>query len=112
LLILAIGPAFVALTAAAHVWAPPAAKVFTLIALAFAAIAAGLTSTVHFTILIVSRERAFAQTPWLPLLISFRWPSIAYVLDILAWDVFFALSVLFAQQALVSGRLERSIRVS
>jgi hypothetical protein len=111
LLILAIGPAFVTLTAAVHVWTPLAAKVFTLTALAFAAISAGLTSTVHFMILIVSRERAFAQAPWLPLLISFRRPSIACVLDILAWDVFSALSVLFAQQAFVSGRLERSIRV-
>jgi hypothetical protein len=32
----------------------------------------------------------------MPLFLSFKWPSVSYALTILAWDVFFALSVLFA----------------
>lgn len=42
--------------------------------------------------------------------LSFRWPSVPYALDILAWDVFFALSVLFAAPAFRGNRLATSIR--
>ncbi len=34
-----------------------------------------------------------------------------YALDILAWDVFFALSMLFAALVFKGGRLERSVRI-
>ena len=47
----------------------------------------------------------------MPLLLSFKWPSVSYALDILAWDVFFALSVLFAAQVFRGNRLATSIRV-
>ena len=47
----------------------------------------------------------------MPLLLSFRWPSVSYALDILAWDVFFALSVLFAAPAFSGDRLTVAIRV-
>lgn len=50
----------------------------------------------HFTILTLSRQPEFAQLESAPLLLSFNWPSLAYALDILAWDVFFPLSVLSA----------------
>jgi hypothetical protein len=53
-----------------------------------------------------------AGLSWLPLLLSFKWPSVAYALDILAWDVFFAVSVLFAAPVFGDGRLATSIRVS
>lgn len=86
------------------------AKAFTLIALIFASLLAGLTSSVHFVILTVTHEPAFHLLPRLPLLASFTWPSIAYALDILAWDVFFALSVLFAQQAFSSAGVGAWIR--
>ena len=56
----------------------------------------------HFVILTVSREATFTEFAWAPLLLSFRWPSVAYALDILAWDVFFPLGALFS--ALVFGR--------
>jgi hypothetical protein len=36
---------------------------------------------------------------------------VAYTLDILAWDVFFALSILFAAPVFKSGRLETTIRI-
>jgi hypothetical protein len=35
---------------------------------------------------------------------------VVYTLDILAWDWFFALSILFAANAFRSGKLERSLR--
>jgi hypothetical protein len=54
---------------------------------------------------------AFANAPWLPQLLSFKWPSVPYALDILGWDVFFALSILFAAPVLSGSRLAKSIRV-
>jgi hypothetical protein len=51
---------------------------------------------VHFVILSVSRHVEFAGLAWAPLLLSFKWPSVAYALDILAWDVFVGLSMLCA----------------
>lgn len=104
-LIVAMMPLFIALMAAVHVWAPPNAKVFTLIALVFAGLLAGTTSSVHFVILIASRQAAFAALRWMQLFTSFQWPSIPYILDILAWDVFFPFSMVFAQQAFGANRL-------
>jgi hypothetical protein len=46
----------------------------------------------------------------MPLFLSFKWPSIAYALDILAWDVFFALSVLSAAPVFSGNHLATSIR--
>jgi len=47
---------------------------------------------------------------WSPFVFSFRWPSVAYALDILAWDVFFAFSMLFAAPAFKGHRLAAWIR--
>jgi hypothetical protein len=80
-------------------------------ALVFMAVIAGLTCSVHFVILTVSRQAAFAGQSWLPLFLEFRWPSVVYALDILAWDVFFPLSVLSAAPVFGGSRLATSIRV-
>ena len=61
-------------------------------------------------ILTVVCQPAFRDIPWLPLLLSFKWPSVSYALDILAWDVFFPLSVLFAAPVFSGGRLAKLIR--
>jgi hypothetical protein len=70
--------------------------VFGLAAIVFMSLLTALTVSVHFVLLTVGRQAAFSGLPWMPLFLSFTWPSVAYALDILAWDVFFALSVLFA----------------
>lgn len=47
----------------------------------------------------------------MPRVLSVKWPSVGYALDILAWDVFFALSVLFAAPVFSgSRRLAAAIR--
>ncbi|MBL7994133.1 hypothetical protein JNM05_02080 [bacterium] len=46
----------------------------------------------------------------MPLFHSFKWPSVAYTLDILAWDWFFALVILFAAPVFRSGWLELTVR--
>lgn len=110
LLIVLIAPLMVISMVAIHLYASPEDKAYSLTALAFMILLAGLTSSIHFVILTVSRQIEAAGLPWLPLFISFQWPSVAYTLDILAWDFFFALSMLFAAPVFKGGRLETTIR--
>jgi hypothetical protein len=111
ILIILTTPLMVALMVAVHAWAPAEAKVFSLLALIFVSLLAGLTFTVHFVVLTMSRQSAFAGASWMPLFLSFTWPSVPYALDILAWDVFFALGALFAAPVFGGNRLAASIRV-
>jgi hypothetical protein len=109
-LIILLMPAMVALMAAVHMWAPRSARVLSLIALIFMGLVAGLTSSLHFVILTLSRQAAFADPGWVTLVLSFNWPSIGYALDILAWDVFFSFAMLFAAPVFGGSRLALTIR--
>jgi hypothetical protein len=110
-LIISIMPAMVALMVAVHAWAPMHAKTLSLTSLVFMGMLAGLTCSVHFCILTLSRQPEFTAQPWLPLVLSFNWPSVVYALDILGWDVFFALSMLLAAPVFWGTRLAAWIRV-
>lgn len=111
LLTIAIALLMVTTLAAVHSYARPDVQGYSLMALIFMALMAGITSSVHFTILSVSRQIAAAGLPAAALLFSFRWPSVAYALDILAWDGFFALAMLCATPVFQGGRLEKTVRV-
>jgi hypothetical protein len=111
LLILGMAPVMVTLMVAVHAWAPAHAKALSLAAVVFMGLVAGLTCSVHFVILALSRHAAFTGQSWLPLFLSFQWPSVAYALDILGWDLFFALSMLCAAPVFGGSRLAVSIRV-
>src|SRR5215216_2829947 len=78
---------------------------FGLRSVIFMSLLAGVTCSLHFCILTLSRQHEFTGQSWLPLVLSFEWPSVAYALDILAWDIFFALSMLFAAPAFSGSRL-------
>jgi len=110
-LIIVMMPVMVALMVAVHSWAPPHAKTLSLTAVVFMGLLAGVTCSLHFVILTLSRQPASASQSWLPLFLSFKWPSVAYALDILAWDFFFALSMFFAAPVFGGSRLAASIRV-
>ena len=110
ILIILTVPLMVALMVAVHAWAPAEAKAFSLMAVIFMSLLAGLTVSVHFVLLTVGRLSAFVGLSWMPLFLSFTWPSVPYALDILAWDVFFALAVLFAAPAFSGNRLAVWIR--
>ena len=110
-LIITMMPAMVALMVAVHAWAPMHAKTLSLTSLVFMGMLAGLTCSVHFVILTLSRQPEFTAQPWLPLVLSFNWPSVVYALDILGWDVFFPLSMLFAALVFQGSRLATWIRV-
>jgi len=68
------------------------------LALPFMAAALALTSVVHLSILALGVRNAFA------------WPSLPYMLDIIAWDGFFALAVLLMAPAFRGAGDERTIR--
>jgi hypothetical protein len=110
ILIIALMPAVVALMVAVHAWAPGPAKTLSFIAVVFMGLVCGVTCTVHFVILTVSRQPEFTGQSWLPLILSFRWPSLAYALDILAWDILFPLSMFFAAPVFGGFRLASWIR--
>ncbi len=110
ILILAIAPAMVALMAVLHARASQVRKVFSVSAVAFMSMCAVITSCVHFSILTLSREPAFAAQPWAEQIFPFRWPSMAYALDILAWDIFFPLAALCAAVTIEGPGLLRAAR--
>jgi hypothetical protein len=111
LLILPIAPLMVVCMVAVHAYASPEVKAYSLTALVFMIILAGITSSVHFVVLTVSRQIEAAGLTMAPLFFSFKWPSVAYTSDILAWDFFFALSMLFAAPVFKVGRLEIAVRI-
>ena len=110
-LIIVMMPAMVALMVAVHAWAPMDAKTLSLTSLVFMGLLAGVTCIVHFCVLTLSRQPEFTEQSWLPLVLSFEWPSVVYALDILGWDVFFPLSMLFAALVFQGSRLAAWIRV-
>ena len=94
-----------------HAYAAPEAKAYSFSALVFMILLVGITSCVNFVILTVSRQIEAAGLTWVPLFLSYKWPSVAYALDILAWDFFFALSMLFAAPVFTGDRLEITVRI-
>jgi hypothetical protein len=111
LLILLMAPCLVASMVVVHYYAPPERRAYSLAALAFMVLLAGLTSCVHFVLIAVGRQIEATGLTWVPLFFSFKWPSVAYALDILAWDIFFPLSMLFAAPVFSGGKLEAAVRL-
>lgn len=99
-LILLIAPAMVVVTVGLHAWAPDELKSRTLLSVIFMSMCALITCCVHFAVLTLSRQPAFATTSWSALIFAFQWPSVVYALDILAWDIFFPLAALCAASAI------------
>lgn len=99
-LILAIAPAMVVFTVGLHAWAPADRRSLTRLSVIFMSMCALVTCCVHFVVLTLSRQPAFATASWSTLVFAFQWPSVVYALDILAWDIFFPLSALCAAVAI------------
>jgi hypothetical protein len=110
-LILAIVPVMVAFMVALHAWAPDECKPIALLGIAFMSMCAVVTCSVHFAILTLSRQPSVASAAWAIPVFSFKWPSVAYALDILAWDVFFPLAALCAASAVPGPGLATAARV-
>jgi hypothetical protein len=110
ILILLVMPCMVSLMVAVHAWAPAEMKVFGVLAVIFVSLAAVVTCGVHLVLLTVGRQAAFTGQPWASALLSFTWPSVAYALDVLAWDGFFAVAAIAAAMAVGGTRRTAWIR--
>lgn len=68
------------------------------LALIFLILSTAITSSVHAAVLMANRSDALKQENQVlyDYIFSFNWPSVVYALDILAWDWFFALSMITA----------------
>jgi hypothetical protein len=110
LLIILIAPAMVVFMLALYAWVSEQERAFAMGAVAFMSMCAALTSAVHFAVLTLSRQPAFSAHPWASEVFSFRWPSLAYALDILAWDLFFPIAALFAARSLRGVGLASAVR--
>ncbi|MCX6179719.1 MAG: hypothetical protein NT163_10230 [Chlorobiales bacterium] len=104
LLLIVLALLMVSIMVVIHAWALPDQKSKSLLALFFMSLLAGLTCCVHFVILLVSHQITSAN------FLSFNWPSVVYVTDVLAWDGLFGLSALFAAPLFRGDRLRSSIR--
>ena len=107
LLIIAMMPAFIVLTITIHTICGLLRRHYALAATIFVTILAALTSSVHASILVLSRDPAFAG---MSDVFSFEWPSLVYVLDILAWDFFFGFYAVFLALSFERNGLEGWIR--
>lgn len=109
-LILAIAPTMVLWAVALRAVVPPAGRGWALAAVAFMAMSAAVTCVVHWSILTLAGQPAFAGEPWAARVFAFAWPSVVYALDILAWDLLFPLAALCAAAALRGASTPSGVR--
>jgi hypothetical protein len=100
-LTLIVAPLMLVMMAAIHGRASDERKTVSAIAFAFMILMTGTTSAVHFVELTAMRQVASA---------SLVWPSPAYALELLAWDVFLGLSLAFAALTFEDNGRERRVR--
>ena len=86
--------------AAVYQLAPADHKLFGLIALIFISLFTGMTSTVHFLELTISRQTGTAEIVW---------PSQSYAAELLAWDGFLGLALIFLSFVFTSNRSDNVI---
>jgi hypothetical protein len=94
-------PPMVVVMAAIHDYASVDRKIYGVIALAFTILFAGLTSAVHFVELTAGRQLGSG---------GIVWPSPMYAVEVLAWNMFLGLALLFAAPVFDGGGLERAVR--
>jgi hypothetical protein len=100
LLIIPSSLAMVVAFAAVHRWAAPHRRLLSASALALVALTAGVTISVHAVLLTVGRQADATTLPGYDLLLSWRWPSVVFALDIVAWDLFLGVGLLLAAPVL------------
>ncbi|HTP14735.1 MAG TPA: hypothetical protein VMK13_02735 [Streptosporangiaceae bacterium] len=95
-LILVMAPVLVLLAVVIHACAPEGTKTYSMTALGWILLAAGFTMTVHLVQLTVVRRIDPSAIHGFQYLFNWHWPSMLYGVDIVAWDIFFGLALLFA----------------
>ncbi len=100
-LTLIAAPLMLVMTAALYLRASDERKTTGLLAFAFMVLTTGTTSAVHFVNLTAKRQIGSALLVW---------PSPAYALELLAWDVFLGLSLVFAAFTLKGSGRETGVK--
>ena len=111
LLIVLMAPFLVITMVAVHTYAAAELKPYSLAALAFMILLAGITSSINFALFAVTRQPTPAPALWVSSFVSSRWPPLPQALDFFAWDWFFAISMLLAAPVFRGSRLENAVRV-
>jgi hypothetical protein len=111
-LIVLMAPFLVITMVAVHAYAASEHKSYSLAALVFMIILAGITSIINFSLFSVARQPTPESSMWVAYFIPSKWPPLAQALDFFAWDWFFALSMLLAAPVFRGSRLENAIRVT
>jgi divalent metal cation (Fe/Co/Zn/Cd) transporter len=102
----------VVMMAAVYAYAPPERKTSSLTALAFTICFAVTTCSVHFVSLTLGRQTDPRALPLLSHQLSTgNWPTLAMSLDLLAWDFFLGVALVFAARVF-RGEASRWLRVS
>jgi hypothetical protein len=95
-LILVMAPILVLLAVVIHACAPDGTKTYSMTALGWMLLTAGFTMTVHLVLLTVVRRIDPSAIHGFQYLFNWHWPSVLYGVDVVAWDIFFGLALLFA----------------
>ena len=111
LLIVLMAPFLILTMLAIHAYAAAEHRPYSLAALTFMTLLAGITSSVNFAIFVVARQPPPTPSLWVSSFISSGWPPLPQALDFFAWDWFFGHSMLLAAPVFRGGRLEKAIRV-
>jgi hypothetical protein len=95
-LILVTAPILVLLAVVIHTCAPKGTETYSLTAVGWMLLMGGFTMTVHLVLLTVVRRIEPNTIPGFQYLFTWQWPSVLYGVDVVAWDIFFGLALLFA----------------
>ena len=110
-LIIPSAVALVTMMAAVYACASPQKKTHGLIALAFIIAFALLTCGTHFVSLTLGRQISSSALPQVSHQLSMvTWPTTALALDLLAWDFFLGLSLLWAAPVFRGDRQQDTLR--
>jgi hypothetical protein len=109
-LILLMAIPLVTLFACIHAYAPANRRTISLSAFALVTVAVGITVCVHVVLLTAGRQLHAGTSPGYDLLLSWTWPSVAFALDIAAWDFFLGLGLLLAATAFPGSGPPRLVR--
>src|SRR5262245_41686737 len=100
----------VTMMGAIHASARTEVQAYSLSALGFMLLLAGITGPIHFVALTGVRRMDPAIVAGLAPVLAFRWPSLPFLLALFAWDLFLGLSLLLAAPVFRGGGLEAAIR--
>jgi hypothetical protein len=104
ILIVILAPSLVLLMVVVHECAPERARIYSGTAVCWTMLTAGFTMTVHLVLLMGARRIDPKALPGFQDLFGWHWPSVVYAIDIVAWDVFFGLALLFAAPVFHASR--------